>query len=165
MKQRLGIAAALLKSPSLLVLDEPSNGLDPAGIREVRELIRRLGSDGQTTVLLSSHLLSEVQQVCDDVTIIARGKLVATGHVADVLASGSTDDVRLRAPDPQAAYDVLTAAGFTMTSLADAWRVHGVADPSAITRTLAGSGQYLSELSPISADLESVFLDLTAADQ
>ncbi|MEJ7703416.1 MAG: ATP-binding cassette domain-containing protein [Geodermatophilaceae bacterium] len=165
MKQRLGIAAALLKSPTLLVLDEPSNGLDPAGIREVRELIRRLGSDGQTTVLLSSHLLSEVQQVCDDVTIIARGTLVATGQVADVLASGSTGDVRLRSPDPQAAYDVLTAAGFTMTSLADAWRVHAVTDPSAITRTLADAGQYLSELSPIPVDLESVFLDLTAADQ
>jgi len=66
MKQRLGIAVGLLKSPALLVLDEPSNGLDPAGIREVRELIRRLGQDGRTTVLLSSDLLSEVQQVCDD---------------------------------------------------------------------------------------------------
>lgn len=164
MKQRLGIAAALLKSPTLLVLDEPSNGLDPAGIREVRELIRRLGSDGRTTVLLSSHLLSEVQQVCDDVTIIARGKLVATGHVADVLAAGSTGDLRLKAPDPQAAYDVLTAAGFTVTQLADAWRVHAVGDPSGLTRMLADSGQYLSELSPISADLESVFLDLTEAD-
>lgn len=164
MKQRLGIAAALLKSPTLLVLDEPSNGLDPAGIREVRELIRRLGSDGRTTVLLSSHLLSEVQQVCDDVTIIARGKLVATGHVADVLAAGSTGDVRLRAPDPQAAYDILTAAGFTVTQLADAWRVHAVTDPGDITRRLASHGQYLTELSPISADLESVFLDLTEAD-
>lgn len=165
MKQRLGIAAALLKAPALLVLDEPSNGLDPAGIREVRELIRALGSDGQTTVLLSSHLLSEVQQVCDDVTIIARGKLVATGHVADVLATGSTGDVRLRAPDHQAAYDVLTAAGYRLTPLGDAWRVHGATEPSTVTQTLAANGHYLSELSPISADLESVFLDLTAADQ
>jgi len=165
MKQRLGIAAALLKSPALLVLDEPSNGLDPAGIREVRELIRQLGADGQTTILLSSHLLSEVQQVCDDVTIIARGRLVATGHVADVLASGATGDVRLRAPDPQAAYAVLTAAGFTLTALADAWLVHGVSEPSTITRALAAEGQYLSELSPMAADLESVFLGLTAEDQ
>ncbi|MBA2390694.1 MAG: ATP-binding cassette domain-containing protein [Geodermatophilaceae bacterium] len=165
MKQRLGIAAALLKSPTLLVLDEPSNGLDPAGIREVRELIRQLGSDGQTTVLLSSHLLAEVQQVCDDVTIIARGRLVATGAVADVLATGSTGDIRLRAPDHQAAYDVLTAAGFTLTPLADAWLVHGVTDPSTITRALAAEDQYLSELSPVAADLESVFLDLTAEDQ
>ena len=75
MKQRLGIAAALLKSPRLLILDEPSNGLDPAGIRDVRELIRRLGRDGRTTVLLSSHLLAEIQQVCDSVSILARGPL------------------------------------------------------------------------------------------
>src|SRR3712207_8274326 len=72
MKQRLGIAAALLKQPRLLILDEPSNGLDPAGIRDVRELIRRLGGDGRTTVLLSSHLLAEIQQVCDRVTILDR---------------------------------------------------------------------------------------------
>ena len=77
MKQRLGIAAALLKRPRLLILDEPSNGLDPAGIRDVRELIRRLGRDGRTTVLLSSHLLAEIQQVCDQVTILARGRCVA----------------------------------------------------------------------------------------
>ncbi len=165
MKQRLGIAVGLLKSPALLVLDEPSNGLDPAGIREVRELIRRLGQDGRTTVLLSSDLLSEVQQVCDDVTIIARGRPVATGAVSAVLATGSTGDVRLRAPDPQAAYDVLTTAGFTLTALPDAWRVHGVADPSALTQALAAQGQYLSELPPIARDLESVFLDLTAQDQ
>jgi len=165
MKQRLGIAAALLKEPTLLVLDEPSNGLDPAGIREVRELIKQLGSDGQTTVLLSSHLLSEVQQVCDDVTIIARGKLVATGAVADVLATGSTGDVRVMVPGhQQAAYDVLMAAGFTTTALADAWLVHGVTEPSTITRALAAHDLYLSELSPISADLESVFLDLTAEE-
>src|SRR3954454_18271817 len=89
MKQRLGIAAALLRRPRLLMLDEPSNGLDPAGIRDVRELIRRLGSDGHTTVLLSSHLLAEVQQVCDAVTILARGRRVAHGPVAEVLAGRS----------------------------------------------------------------------------
>lgn len=164
MKQRLGIAAALLKQPRLLILDEPSNGLDPAGIREVRELIRRLGSDGSTTVLLSSHLLSEVQQVCDDVTIIAEGRLVASGKVQDVLASGSTGDLRLRAPDPQAAYDVLTAAGYQLTADGEGWRVHGVTDASALTRALAERGCYLSELSPIAADLESIFLDLTRTE-
>lgn len=164
MKQRLGIAAALLKQPRLLILDEPSNGLDPAGIREVRELIRRLGSDGSTTVLLSSHLLSEVQQVCDDVTIIAEGRLIASGKVQDVLASGSTGDLRLRAPDPQAAHDVLAAAGYQLTADGDAWRVHGVTDPSGLTRVLAERGCYLSELSPIAADLESIFLDLTRTE-
>ena len=86
MRQRLGIAIALLKDPELLILDEPANGLDPAGIREVRELIRRLGAEGRT-VFLSSHLLSEVEQVCDEVAIVAHGRTVAQGSVADVLAS------------------------------------------------------------------------------
>jgi ABC-2 type transport system ATP-binding protein len=161
MKQRLGIAAALLKSPRLLILDEPSNGLDPAGIKEVRQLIQRLGHDGRTTVFLSSHQLSEVQQVCDHVSILARGRCVATGPVSEVLAGQSTGDVRLRAPDPAAAKQLLEAAGYTVTSLGDAWRVHRATDPGAITRLLAENGQYLTELSPIAADLESVFLELT----
>src|SRR3954449_7307557 len=105
MKQRLGIAAALLKSPQLLILDEPSNGLDPAGIRDVRELIRRLGRDGRTTVLLSSHLLAEIQQVADHVSILARGRCVAAGPVNEVLARGSSGAVRIRVPD------AATAAG------------------------------------------------------
>ena len=161
MKQRLGIAAALLKRPRLLILDEPSNGLDPAGIREVRELIQALGRDGHTTVFLSSHLLAEVQQVCDDVTILARGRQVAAGTVADVLAARATDDMRLRVPDPAAAKAVLESAGFTVSSMGDAWRLHGVTDPSAVTRLLAGQGHYLTELSPVVADLESAFLELT----
>ena len=86
MRQRLGIGIALLKDPELLILDEPANGLDPAGIREVRELVRRLGAEGRT-VFLSSHLLSEVEQVCDEVAIVAAGRTVAQGAVADVLAS------------------------------------------------------------------------------
>ena len=81
MRQRLAIAAAMLKAPELLILDEPTNGLDPAGMVEVRELIRTLGSDGRTTVFLSSHLLTEVEAVCDAVTILGRGRLVASGPV------------------------------------------------------------------------------------
>jgi len=96
MKQRLGIAAALLKAPRLLVLDEPSNGLDPAGIRDVRELIRRLGHDGRTTVFLSSHLLAEVEQICDRVSILAHGRCVASGPVSAVLAGRSLGEVRVR---------------------------------------------------------------------
>jgi ABC-2 type transport system ATP-binding protein len=161
MKQRLGIAAALLKQPRLLILDEPSNGLDPAGIREVRELIRRLGSDGQTTVFLSSHLLAEVEQVCDHVSILARGRRVAAGPVSEVLATQHTGDVRLRAPDPAAARLILERAGYTISGLPDAWRVHGVTDPSAVTRVLAEHGHYLTELAPIAADLETAFLELT----
>src|SRR3954466_15402167 len=161
MKQRLGIAAALLKAPRLLILDEPSNGLDPAGIRDVRELIRRLGSDGHTTVLLSSHLLAEIQQVCDSVSILARGRRVAAGPVAEVLGSRSTGDVRVRVDDLTAAAAVLTGAGFAVSPGPDTLVVHTVAAPAEITRILASHGQYVAELSPLSADLESAFLAIT----
>ena len=161
MKQRLGIAAALLKSPTLLILDEPSNGLDPAGIREVRELVRRLGADGRTTVFLSSHLLAEIQQVCDHVSIMARGRCVATGPVAQVLASTGAGGLRVRVPDQPRARHVLEHAGFRVGDEADALQVQGVADPGQVTRALADAGLYLTELSPVAADLESVFLELT----
>ncbi len=169
MKQRLGIAAALLKAPKLLILDEPSNGLDPAGIRDVRELIRRLGHDGRTTVLLSSHLLAEIQQVADHVTILARGRCVATGPVNDVLAAAATSDVRVRVPDPVAAAAVLTGAGFqispaTFPDGSPDWSVivvHAVATPSEVNRLLADHGHWLDEISPVHADLESVFLAIT----
>ncbi len=165
MKQRLGIAAALLKNPELLILDEPGNGLDAAGIKEVRELIVRLGASG-VTVLLSSHQLSEVQQVCDRVAIMSRGRVIRSGSVAGLLAAGASGDVRVRLADPPAGRAVLERAGFTVSALPDAWRVSGVSDPAAVTRALSDAGHYLSELSPISADLESVFLQLTAeADQ
>ncbi len=165
MKQRLGIAAALLKNPELLILDEPGNGLDAAGIREVRELIGRLGAGG-VTVLLSSHQLSEVQQVCDRVAIMSHGRVISSGSVTELLASQTTGDVRVRLADQAGGRAVLERAGFTVSSLPDAWRVSGVEDPAAVTKALSDAGHYLSELSPISADLESVFLDLTAeADQ
>jgi ABC-2 type transport system ATP-binding protein len=172
MKQRLGIAAALLKRPRLLILDEPSNGLDPAGIRDVRELIRRLGNDGRTTVFLSSHLLGEVQAVCDDVTILNRGRCVAAGTVREVLAGRSTDDVRVQVEHPEAAKALLERAGWTVTphvpdgaTVPDAWRVHGVTDPAMVTRVLAEQGHFVSELSRISADLEAAFLELTGGQQ
>ena len=161
MKQRLGIAAALLKRPRLLILDEPSNGLDPAGIREVRELVRRLGHDGETTVFLSSHQLAEVQQVCDSVSIMARGRCVATGPVQQVLAGGGIADLKVGVPDPQRAGEALAAAGFAVTGHQGGLRVQGVADPARITRALTEQGIYLTELSPIAADLESIFLELT----
>lgn len=127
MRQRLAIAAAMLKSPRLLILDEPTNGLDPAGMVEVRELIRRLGADGHTTVFLSSHLLAEVQAVCDAVTILNRGSVVATGSVAEVLAragSGSRLEVRLASElaDSGAAelraVELLAGKGVTATAAA-----------------------------------------------
>jgi ABC-2 type transport system ATP-binding protein len=160
MRQRLGIAAALLKQPRLLVLDEPSNGLDPAGMKEVRELLRSLGDSG-TTVFLSSHLLSEVQQICDHVTILARGRYIAGGPVGEVLATHLTGAVRVEVADTHAATTVLGAAGYRAADVDGTIVVHDVTDPSGITRVLAEAGHYVSLLAPERADLESVFLELT----
>src|SRR6195952_3583087 len=136
MKQRLGIAAALLKNPELLILDEPGNGLDAAGIREGREVIRRLGASG-VTVLLSSHQLGEVQQVCDRVAIMSHGQVISSGSVADLLAAKTTGDVKVRLADPSAGRTVLQQAGFTVSSLENAWRGGGVGGPAGGTRAPA----------------------------
>ena len=163
MRQRLGIAATMLKSPTLLLLDEPSNGLDPAGIRDVRALLRRL-ADGGTTVLLSSHLLAEVEQVCDDVTIVSRGRTVTTGPVADVLsrAAGGPGRLKVGVPDPVTAAEVLARAGYDVERSGSHLLVTGAAsEPAAVTRTLASADIYLSELTPEGVGLEEAFLLLT----
>ena len=163
MKQRLGIAAALLKNPELLILDEPGNGLDAAGIREVRELIKTLGAGG-LTVLLSSHQLTEVQQVCDRVAIMSRGQVIAAGTVAELLAAGSSGDLLVGLDDRVAGARVLTGAGFQVSETDGRLRVSRVGDPAAVTRALAQAGLYLTELAPIAADLETVFLQLTGPE-
>lgn len=161
MKQRLAIAATLLKSPDLLILDEPTNGLDPAGIREIRELIRDLGEAG-VTVLLSSHILAEVQQVCTSATIIGNGRMLTSGKVEDLLGRTS---YRLRVGDPTAAAAVLEAAGMDVRVDAGSLDV-GTDEPGErITRLLAEAGLFLSELTPVRADLETIFLELTADDR
>jgi ABC-2 type transport system ATP-binding protein len=161
MKQRLAIAATLLKDPRLLILDEPTNGLDPAGIREIRETIRTLGESG-VTVLLSSHILAEVQQVCTSATIIGNGRLLASGTVDDLL--GSSTAYRVAVPDPVAGSAALVAAGLTaVPDPAGGLRVE-TEDPAAVTRALAGAGIWLTELTPLRPDLETFFLQLTAAD-
>lgn len=162
MRQRLGIAATLLKKPRLLILDEPSNGLDPAGIREIRQLLKQLGSTG-TTVFVSSHLLAEVEQVCDRVAIINHGRLVTSGTVRDIVAGARTTagEVLVRVADLPAADAVLRAAGWKVTPDGDHMMVSGVDDPGRITYALATAGHYVTELRPMAADLESVFLTLT----
>ena len=163
MKQRLAVASALLKNPKLLILDEPANGLDPSGIREMRALMSDLSASGMT-VLLSSHILGEVQLICDSVTIISLGRRVAAGPVAEVLAQHSSGGVRVRleaATDLPSALDVLSRVGMRATPHPDHLLVHGVVQPADITRALAGQGLYVSELTPVTADLESVFLELT----
>jgi ABC-2 type transport system ATP-binding protein len=165
MRQRLGIAAALLKAPSLLILDEPMNGLDPAGMREVRQLLRRLGAQG-VTVLLSSHLLAEVAQVCDAVTIVAQGRTVTAGSVADVLASGERERrMIVRVPDAAAGLRALDAAGIPAAADGERLVVRGSVEPAAITRALGEQGLWLSELRAETAGLEEVFLALTAPAQ
>jgi ABC-2 type transport system ATP-binding protein len=154
MKQRLGLAAALLKDPELLVLD-------PAGIKEFRELIRSLGAEGRT-VFVSSHLLGEVQLMCDRVAIIARGKLVTQGSVAEILAMGHPAVMVARVPDPARAVEVLNAAAIGAAVYDGTVRIALGADEAArATEALARAGMYLSELRPEEVDLETVFLELT----
>jgi ABC-2 type transport system ATP-binding protein len=161
MKQRLGLGAALLKDPAVLILDEPANGLDPAGIKEVRDLIRSLGNEGRT-VFVSSHILSEVQHMCDRVAILARGKFVAGGSVDDVLARGRSNELVVKVPDPATAVEVLSAAGVRATREDDGLRVFlPPVEAARVTEALARQGVYLSELRPAEVSLEDVFLQLT----
>ena len=162
MKQRLGIAGALLKDPELLILDEPANGLDPAGIVEVRNLMRRLGREGRT-VFVSSHILSEVQQTADRVAILAKGRTVATGPVHEVLTSGRAAGMVVRLEDLAAGVRALADAGIPATSDDGVIRVDlSPGEAARVTRTLADRGLYLTELRPDEADLETVFLELTS---
>jgi ABC-2 type transport system ATP-binding protein len=160
MRQRLAVASALLKSPELLILDEPANGLDPAGIREMRDLMRNLVAGG-TTVVLSSHILSEVQQICDSVTIVSQGRRVAHGTVADVLASQGKGEFRVRVADHAHAAELLARAGAPVTVHDDHFVVSDLADPAWISETLGRNGIWVRELTPLTPDLESAFLQLT----
>jgi ABC-2 type transport system ATP-binding protein len=164
MKQRLGIAAALLKDPELLILDEPTNGMDPAGMAEMRVFIRSLGR-GERTVLLSSHLMSEVEQVCDRVGVISRGRLVGEGTVDELRGSESLW-VRARPLD-----DAERVLG-SMRGVGDVSRNGGglsiAAGPEAapaINRALVQAGIAVSELRPQRASLEKVFLELTQEEE
>jgi len=161
MRQRLGLATALLKDPEILVLDEPANGLDPAGMREIRELIRRLGTEGRT-VFLSSHLLAEVEQVCDQVAIVARGRTVTSGPIAEVLAAARPTAMSVKVRNLRGGARTLAAAGFGVT-LADR-RLEVAVEPARaerVTRALVADGHYPTELRPMETSLEDAFFALT----
>jgi len=174
MKQRLGLALALIGSPRLVILDEPTNGLDPAGIVEMRELIKRLPESG-VTVLVSSHLLAEVELMCDRATIIDRGEVVADGTMAEILSEAGAHGgyrIRVAAAEVQRAAATLSDIGLQVEAVesrelpADApireLAVTGpIEDGSQINVLLAGAGIYVSELRRDDPDLESVFLSLT----
>ncbi|GAA4899380.1 ABC transporter ATP-binding protein [Stackebrandtia albiflava] len=163
MRQRLAVASALLKDPDLLILDEPTNGMDPAGIREMREMMRGLAADGMT-LLVSSHLLSEVEQLCDTMTIVSRGRRVTHGRVADIVAAHTSDSVTVTLADAAEgarAAEVLRRAGLAISGRAERVEVSGAESPAAVTRLLSDKGIHLSGLTRQAADLETVFLRLT----
>jgi ABC-2 type transport system ATP-binding protein len=165
MRQRLGLAAALLKDPALLILDEPANGLDPAGIREIRLLLRALADEGRT-VLVSSHQLAEVQLTCDSVAIVARGRTVAAGSVDEVLRLGGSTGLLVRVDDLAGGELALAGAGYEVAPDGDHLRVAAPAAAGAeVTRTLAAAGQWVSELRIEEVSLEDLFLQITAEDE
>jgi ABC-type multidrug transport system ATPase subunit len=160
MKQRLGIAAALLKDPELLILDEPTNGLDPAGMAEMREFIRSLGADGRT-VVLSSHLMVEVEQVSDRVGVIRDGRLVAEGTVDELRGRAA---LRVRAePSSEAARLIAALPEVTSVTGVDGLLEVTVDNSRAaeVNRVLVEAGIAVSELYVQKASLEDVFLELT----
>ncbi len=164
MRQRLGLAAALLKDPALLILDEPANGLDPSGIRGVRQLLRRLADEGRT-VFVSSHQLSEVEQTCDRVAIMRRGRCVAQGTVAEVLAAaGRPEAVVVAVADPTAARTVLHRAGLPAEFVGDRLRVAVPArDAGIVNQTLGEQGHWVHELISETGSLEDLFLEMTGS--
>jgi len=166
MKQRLGIAGALLSDPTLLLLDEPANGLDPAGIVAMRETLRHLASSGKT-VFVSSHVLGEVEQLADVIGIIAAGKLVREGPIASLLHGADEVRVRVAAGEVEPALGVLTALvePGAIERGADGWLTMAIEASRAteVNRALARAGIFASALQS-GSDLESLFLELTQAD-
>ncbi len=166
MKQRLGLAYAMLGDPELLFLDEPTNGMDPEGMAEVRELVRGLGTGGRT-VLLSSHLLHEVEQVCDSVTIISRGRLIAQGSVADLLRARRSEQVRVKTTDDAKARETLSALEWVEDVTVEAGSLlvtAPIARSGDLTAELSRAGVSVTEMAPVQTSLEEYFLDVTGDD-
>jgi ABC-type multidrug transport system ATPase subunit len=163
MKQRLGVAAALLKDPELLILDEPTNGLDPRGMADMRALVRELGS-GERTVLLSSHLLGEVEQICDRVGVIHKGILVAEGAIAELRGE---EGLLVRAEPLEEARQIAERLkGVEGVTVADGM-LRLATDPgraAEINAKLVSAGLRVSELRPAEQSFEEVFLELTGGE-
>lgn len=165
MRQRLGIAQALLPTPDLIILDEPTNGLDPEGIQQTRKLIRRLRDEFKLTVLLSSHLLTEVEQLCNRVGIIHEGRLLYEGGPETLLAPASR--YKLRVDDLSSAFDLLARESGVSVSRNGLAYLHIDADPERIpdvNALLVTNGIKVYELSPAQESLEEAFLRLTTTD-
>jgi ABC-2 type transport system ATP-binding protein len=165
MRQRLGIAAALLREPRLLLLDEPTTGLDPAGMRDMRELVRRLAGEG-ITILLSSHLLYEVEELCNRVAIIRKGRIVYQGTLHELLATAASG-YRLRALEPERARTVALAHAAVADVRLDRGELRFSADEAAVaalTVALGRAGVAFTALVPEAASLEELFLGLTGGE-
>jgi ABC-2 type transport system ATP-binding protein len=156
MRQRLGLAQALLADPGVLVLDEPANGLDPEGIAWLRGFLRSLAAEGRT-VLVSSHVLSEVQQTVDDVVIVARGRLVRTGPLAELAGGGA---VRVVTPSPAALVAALADAGIEARAPQPGEVLARGTTPAAVGHVAFTAGVELHGLAPAQSDLETIFLRL-----
>jgi ABC-2 type transport system ATP-binding protein len=166
MKQRLGIAASLLRAPRLLLLDEPTTGLDPAGMRDMRQLVRRLAAEG-ITILLSSHLLYEVEDLCNRVAIVRRGRVVYEGSLAELKATAAAG-YRLRAVDLETARRVALSVAGIADLVAEDGELRFAAGEDAVamlTVALGRAGVGFTALVPTTASLEELFLDLTEGEQ
>jgi ABC-2 type transport system ATP-binding protein len=163
MRQRLGLATALLGEPTVLILDEPANGLDPDGVRWLRQFVRSFADRGGT-VLLSSHVLAEVAQTVDDVVIIAGGRLVAQSSLAD-LANRSRAGVRVRTPQVNALHDALIKQGIRAQLVADDALVALDSTAETLGLTAAGIGAVIYEMTPEHFNLEEMYLELTANER
>ncbi|WP_134772487.1 ABC transporter ATP-binding protein [Ornithinimicrobium flavum] len=161
MRQRLGLAAALLGDPDVLLLDEPANGLDPEGIRWMRGFLQHLARDQGKTVLISSHLLAEVEQTVEDVIIIANGRLVRQGTMQDLHGEPAT---RVRTPDPGRLAEALAGAGLSATPEDGGLRV-ATGDLALVGDTALRAGLAVHELRPLRTDLERLFLQLTESPE
>ncbi|MGE5689666.1 MAG: ABC transporter ATP-binding protein [Pseudomonadota bacterium] len=162
MRQRLGLATALLGDPEVLIADEPANGLDPQGIRWLRDFLRALAADGRT-VLVSSHVLAEVSQTADEIVIINRGRLVLQGPMQEVLARAA-GGTRVRSPDAPRLRELLAAEGLAADGSGDGTLlVQG--PPERVGEIAAAAGVVLHELSAERATLEEVFLELTQSEE
>ena len=161
MRQRLGLATALLGDPEVLVLDEPANGLDPAGVRWLRDLLRSLAADGRT-ILVSSHVLAEVAQTVDRVVIIHRGSLIQQASIAEVLA-GAQGATRVQTPDSARLRELLAAEGATVTAVDEQTLAVDLA-PARVGELAAANAIVLHELTVERATLEEVFLELTGGE-
>ncbi len=163
MRQRLGIAQALLGKPKLLILDEPANGLDPAGIREIRELLRHLAHDRQMAVFISSHLLGEVELMCDRVAIIHKGQLLREGSVSDLISSRR--EMEFKVGDVERASNIVREKGLTFRADTDRlWIAMDENDAPALVVALAEAGVAVFHAQRHAESLEEMFLEATGGE-